>query len=174
MLVDLPTILNALDEAESIAVAATLAGLSITAASFLANIAKTHADKTALAKAKREQSQKEAEAEKKPADRQARERVAAIDLEKYSEAKNLSDASASGMKRLVGAFFFFILYLLDCLTLDALIEQDILTDAAGHLSAAYPAWVGADLLASVILLGGGLVLLSLSAKDMLALVPQSD
>lgn len=165
-------ILAALDKGEAVAVAATLAGLSITAASFLTNIAKTQ--KEATETAKEAQKAAKADLEKARDEKKAPYQAVLSDkTEKYEAERLISEATSRTMRRLIWAFFCFIVYLIDCLSLDAIAEPGALI-SINDLVLTYPNLLMIDVAVSAISFGLGVALLGWSGKAMLDLVPETD
>jgi hypothetical protein len=164
-------VLSALDQAESVAVAATLAGLSITAASFLTNIAKTRTEDTAAAKAKHEEALKDVEKAKKPDDKEMLVGAAKFMEARYAEAQHLSDSSSRAMSRLLFGFFCFVAYLVESLSLDPIVEPGLLQATRASLLT-YPNLLILDVALSALFFGGGVWAICMSARDMLKLVPK--
>lgn len=163
-------ILAALDAASTTGVAATLTGLSLTASSFVVNLAKTKTDDRKQATdnasdyAARHEKAKEEEDKFDLARLRDREKVRAVSLKAEANSANAM------LKRLILAFVFFSLNLIESLSLDPLIEKsdDALRSTLLGLNELQLHMI--DVCLSDGFLAMGVFALWLSAKDMRALI----
>lgn len=164
---------QALDAAETAGIAATLSGLSISASSFMANLAKAQAEKATKSKAEWEDAKKRTSGAT-PDLKGAHHKIEAAALKDYTDDKSVAEETASAMRRLLYAFALFTANLVGSLTLDPIVDKQALEGGALIAGLSYDQLLPYDVGFSGLTLGAGIVLLGLSARAVFKIIPKFD
>ena len=173
---------NALDATITSTVPATLAGLSITTTSLLANLSRTQLDTLNDLEDKKYAKQRERDEVRKDRSSDDDDKQSAQDAftraeKKYCAQVNLVSETYLAMRRLLVAFYVFAADLCWTLTADPILSKEIfnerksISDPAYLSSIAYDWGVPADVVLSVGGIGFGLLMLWKAAKHMKCIAP---
>lgn len=165
-------VLQALDAAETSGVAATLAGLSISASSFLMNLAKSKADVAAEAMRQWKAAEKDVQDSASGADRNTFEQAARLKKNKYLAMKVIADDAAGAMKKLLYAFACFATCLVETMTLDPIVDKQTLEGAATFAGYTYEQLLPVDVVLSGSAFAAGVFLLCMSARAIFKIIPK--
>ncbi|MEJ1960024.1 MAG: hypothetical protein WDO56_00115 [Gammaproteobacteria bacterium] len=171
------TILQALDAVETTSLGASLAGLSISASSFLANLVKTTSDKVKPLEAKWKEAVQE-ENSSPLHTKEARKQITAEALGKYTAEKQVADDAVGAMKALLWAFAFFAANLIWSLTGDPVVEKSVsdAKEAGGTAleiaTLGYKELLPIDVGISSVTLVLGLAALGYGARSMYKVIPK--
>jgi hypothetical protein len=170
--------LEGMDSAFTSGVAATLTGMTLTAASLLANLVKSQSDRLNDLYEKKTEREREAAKEEDPSDKIIMQRAAKVTSDKYDEAAAAASGVTGAFRALLIGFVAFVINLIESLTLDPNVEKSLL-DAAGLSKTDtfltltnYTPWLYTDVGISLGSLGIGLGALCYAAAKMTKVIPK--
>jgi hypothetical protein len=167
------------DDRLTSALAATLAGLSITAASFLINMAKIHTDQSGRLREDIKRRQADYDREEKPATKAVLKSLLDEAQQEYKDGLEISKKGPKAVKSLLLAFVAFSFSLVESLSLDPFIEKAVIETVSGEQQELirqdniYLTWLKVDIGLSGGSLLIGIGLLCYSAFCMRKLIPKA-
>ncbi|MBK9131246.1 MAG: hypothetical protein IPM20_06360 [Gammaproteobacteria bacterium] len=123
-------VLEAIDASTTVGVAATLTGLSLTAASLLINVVRTQGDRVDSLREKMEARQKDwadlrSDGGASKEDKAAAERLHDSAVRRHKDANELANDVRKALQTLIWAFVLFSINLVEALSLDPLVDNSI-------------------------------------------------
>lgn len=175
---ELMQFLEGMDSSFTSGLAATLTGMSLAAASLLANLVKAQSDKLKELYDRKTNSERDADRERDPANQIILKGAATVAAQNYNNASAAASDITGAFRALLVGFAAFAINLVESLTLDPNVEKSLLaasglskTDTFVTLSN-YTQWLATDVGISIGSLGIGLGALCYGAATMAKVVPR--